>query len=163
MSTEDAFNGAKIAYTDFYTYIDNAIQGLGMKRTCALMTKSDEARGVKVGKMIKSQAGGKVFDANEASQTILDMAKEIGATDDVLEKSPEKVVTVTKFGNCPLYEAAKATGMDDKTIETLCHAGALVFFDNMVKQLNPNLSYRLRKFRSVDDGGCVEEIVLGNE
>lgn len=160
MCTNNAFNGAKTAYMDFYAYIDETIKEFGMDRICALMTKSDEARGVKVGKMIKEQAGGKVFDANETAQTILDMAKEIGATDDVLEKSTDKVVTVTKFGNCPLYEAAKETGMDDKTIETLCHAGALVFFDNMVKQLNPKLSYRLRSFRSVDDGGCVEEIVL---
>lgn len=162
MSNQDAFNGAKTAYIDFYAYINTAMQELGMGRACALMTRSDEIRGVKVGQLIKEQSGGKTFDAEAAAETILDMAQQIGATDDVLEKSPEKVVTVTKFGNCPLYEAAKATGMDDKTIETLCHAGALVFFDNMVKQLNPDLSYRLRKFRSVADGGCVEEIVLGS-
>jgi hypothetical protein len=161
MSTKDTFNSAKISYTDFFAYINTVVQEIGMDRVLALMTKSDEARGVKVGKMIKEQAGGKEFDVKEAARTVINMAKEIGGIDDVLEKSPQRVVTRTRFGNCPLYEAAKEVGLDDNTIETLCRAGSLRFLDTMVKQLNPNLSYRLRKFRSVDDGGCVEEIVLG--
>lgn len=160
MSTKDAFNGAVTAYTDYYSFVRATIHELGLEGTCALMTKSDTARGVKVGKSVKEEAGGKPFDAIEASETILDMAKGIGGIDDVLEKSHDKVVTVTKFGNCPVYEAAKAAGMEDHVIETLCKAGALVFFDNMVKQLDPRLSYKLRAFRSRKDGGCVEEIAM---
>lgn len=162
MSLIDSFNGAKIAYTDYFSYINTVIKDLGMEHTCALLTISDEARGTNAGKDIKEHSGGKEFDAIETAKTILSMANEIGAVDDVLEQSPNKVVTVTRFGNCPLYEAAKAAGFDDTTIEQLCHAGSLRFFDTMVKQLNPDLSYQLRKFRSVEDGGCVEEIVLGN-
>lgn len=160
MSTPNTFSGATTAYMDYYAYVNTVIHELGIEKACALMTKSDKARGISVGKAIKDQSGGKLYDVQEAAQTVLAMAKEIGATDDVLQESTEKVVTVTKFGNCPLYEAAKEIGLDDQTIKTMCHAGALVFLDNMVKQLNPNLSYRVKKFRSVEDGGCVEEIVL---
>lgn len=163
MSLTDSFNGAKIAYSDYFSYINTVIEELGMEHTCALLTRSDEARGTLVGKGIKEHSAGKEFDAIETAKTILSMANEIGAVDDVLEQSPQKVVTVTKFGNCPLYEAAKIAGFNDITIEQLCHASSLRFFDTMVKQLNPNLSYQLRKFRSAEDGGCVEEIVLANQ
>jgi hypothetical protein len=161
MSTKDTFKGAKIAYTDFYAYINTVVQEIGMERVLTLMTKSDEARGAKTGKMIKEQSGVKEFDAKKAAKQVINLAKGIGGIDDVLEKSTQKVVTRTRFGKCPLYEAAKEVGLDDNTIEAMCRAGSLRFLDTMVKQLNPDLSYRLRKFRSADDGGCVEEIVLG--
>jgi hypothetical protein len=51
--------------------------------------------------------------------------------------------------------------MDNESIEAVCRAGALQYMDAMVKQWNPNLSYRLRKFRSSADGHCIEEVVLG--
>jgi hypothetical protein len=52
-------------------------------------------------------------------------------------------------------------GMDNESIEAVCRAGALRYMDAMVKQWNPNLSYRLREFRSSADGHCIEEVVLG--
>jgi hypothetical protein len=160
MSTKDTFNGAKTAYTDYYTCFKTVVQEIGMVRALSLMTKSDEARGIEIGKKIKDEAGGKVFGLEKAAETIINMAKGIGGIDDVLKKGPKKVVTLTKFGNCPVYDAAKEVGLDDKTIEAMCHAGSLRFLDEVVKQLNPKLSYRLREFRSADYGGCVEEIVL---
>jgi hypothetical protein len=33
--------------------------------------------------------------------------------------------------------------------------------DAVAKQLNPDLSYRLKEFRSSVDGYCLEEVVLG--
>jgi len=160
MSTKDTFNGAKIAYTDYYTCFKTVVQEIGMVRALSLMTKSDEARGIKIGKMIRHEAGGKVFGLEKAAETIINMAKGIGGIDDVLEKNPEMVVTLTRFGNCPVYEAAKEVGLDDKTIEAMCRAGSLRFLDEVAKQLNPKISYRLREFRSEACGGCVEEIVL---
>jgi len=53
-------------------------------------------------------------------------------------------------------------GMDAKTIENLvCRSGSIKLMDAMVKQLNPNLSVRIKKFRSSADDFCEEEIVLG--
>ena len=52
-------------------------------------------------------------------------------------------------------------GMDAETIENLCHSGPLRALDAMVKQLNPSLSYQLKKFRSAAKDFCEEEIVLG--
>jgi len=49
---------------------------------------------------------------------------------------------------------------DNKTIEAGCKAGAITFMDSAAKQLNPNLSYRLAKFRSSADDCCEESLVL---
>ncbi len=162
MSTKDKFNGAKIVYTDYYTYLNTVAQEIGMDRALSIMTKSDEARGIEIGKKIRDEAGGEVFGLEKAAKTIISMAKGIGGIDHVIEKGkdPKKVVTVTKFGKCPVYEAAKEVGLDDHTIEAMCRAGSLRFLDEVAKHLNPKLSYRLREFRSTDYGGCVEEIVL---
>jgi hypothetical protein len=160
MSTKDTFNGAKTAYTDYYTCFNTVAKKIGMASALSLMTKSDVARGKEIGKKIKDEAGGKVFGLEEAADIIINMAKGIGGIDDVLEKGPKKIVTLTKFGNCPVYEAAKEVGLDDNTIEAMCRAGSRRFLDEVAKQLNPELSYRLREFRSEVCGGCVEEIVL---
>jgi len=60
-----------------------------------------------------------------------------------------------------VYEASQVLGVDTKTIEAGCRAGALIFMDSMVKQLNPDLNYKLMKFRSAAYDFCEEEIVLG--
>ena len=53
------------------------------------------------------------------------------------------------------------SGNRSSAAEAECRAGALRYMDTMVKQWNPNLSYRLREFRSSADGHCIEEVVVG--
>ena len=159
MAIEDTFNGAKMAYTSFFAYLNTVAQEIGMERALALITKTDEATGAKAGKMIKDQAGVEELDAKAAVLQAINFIKGIGIISEVIEESPQKVVY--KCGRCPLYEAAQEVGMDAETIETLCRAGGLKFMETMFKQFNPNLNYRLRKFRSAADDFCEEEIVLG--
>jgi hypothetical protein len=52
-------------------------------------------------------------------------------------------------------------GLDNNTIETMCRNGAARLMDTMTKELNPNLSYQLRKFRSDEDDFCEEAIIQG--
>lgn len=162
MERTEAFKGAMTAYVDYYTYIRTLIDGLGTEETFAFMTKADLKRGSDVGRKIKEEAEGKEFSISEALHTIIDMAKGIGATDTILEDTDHRGATVTNFGDCPIYEAAKETGMEDSMIEAMCRAGACVFLDSVVKQLNPKLVYRVSEFRSEEHGGCVEEIVFDN-
>jgi hypothetical protein len=56
----------------------------------------------------------------------------------------------------PACSGSSSSAADDE-----CRAGALRYMDTMVKQWNPNLSYRLREFRSSADGHCIEEVVVG--
>jgi hypothetical protein len=65
-----------------------------------------------------------------------------------------------KIRRCPVYEAGLSLGMDAKTIEVGCRASSIHYMDAITKQLNPNLSYQLTKFRSAADGYCEEVVVL---
>jgi len=158
MATEDTFNGAKSAYTHYFDYLTTVAQEIGMERAVVLQSKMCEATGAMQGNMIKEQAGVEQFDAQAAASLAENFIEGLGIRSEVMEESPQKVVT--KVGRCPLYEAAQGLGLDAETIEALCRAGALRFMDTMVKQLNPNLSYRLMKFRSATDDFCEEAIAL---
>lgn len=159
MSVQDVFDGAKVAYTAYFSYVNTVMKEFGKEKALELMTKSDTARGIKAGAEIREGAGGKDFTVCETLDTIVEMAKGIGGIDDILEREEDYAKTVTGLGKCPVYEAGKANGMDDEMIEALCRASSLAFLNNVVQQLNPGLCYEVSAFRSEEAGGCVEEIV----
>jgi len=115
--------------------------------------------GAMQGKMLKEQSGIKKFDAKAAWSLVKNQKDGLGESCEVLEESPQRVVV--RNGRCPIYEAAWMLGMDARTIETGCRAGPMKFMYAVVKQLNPNLNLRVRKFRSTPDAFYDEEIVLG--
>jgi len=158
MAIEDTFNGAKNAFTLFFAYLNTVAQEIGMERALALNTKMCEAMGAARGKMMKEQSDIKEFDARAAHSLTKSVPENIGINTEVLEESPQRVVI--KVGKCPIYEAAQMLGLDAKTIEAMCRTGSVRFMDTAAKQLNPNLSNRLRKFRSAPHDFCEEEIVL---
>jgi hypothetical protein len=158
MAIEDTFKGARNAYIYYFAYLTMAAEEIGMERANALQTQMCEARGTLDGKMIKEQAGVEEFDVKAAASLASDYVETLGIRSEVIEESPDEVSF--KVGRCPLYEAARMLRLDAETIETLCRAGAVRNMDTMVKQLNPNLNYQLRKFRSSEDNFCEEVIVL---
>lgn len=159
MAIEDVFNGAKAVSAFYHAYLNTVAQEIGMERALALHTKMCETMGAKQGKMMKEQAGIKEFDAKTAWSLTKTVPESIGISPEVVEESPQRVVY--KESKCPIYEAAQMLGLDAKAIETLCHSGPERLMDTAVKQLNPNLSHRVRKFRSAPDDFCESEIVLG--
>ena len=158
MTIEDTFRGAKNGYIYYFAYLTMVAEEIGMGRAIALENKMCEARGAIDGNLIKEQAGVEEFDAKAVASLADKYVESIGISPEVLEESPQKVSF--KIGRCPLYEAAQELGLDAETIETLCRAGPVRNMDSMVKQLNPNLNYQLRKFRSSEDNFCEEVIVL---
>jgi hypothetical protein len=160
MAVEDTFNGAKNAFTYFFAYLNTVGQEIGMEQALALDTKMCETTGVVQGQMLKEQAGIEEFDAQTAAALTGKLIEDaLGISSEVAEGSPQRVVT--RIGRCPLYEAAQTLGMDAEAIEGLCRAGAIRHMDTITKQLNPDLSYQLSKFRSTADDSCEEVIVLG--
>lgn len=160
MSTTDTLRGATNAFTFVFAYINTVGQEIGMEKAIALDAEMCAMMGAAQGQAIKAQAGLDEIDLATAA-TLADASIEegLGITSEVIEKSAQHVVS--RVGRCPLYEAGQAVGMDNATIEAMCRAGALRYMDTMVKQWNPNLSYRLREFRSSAEGHCIEEVVLG--
>ena len=109
--------------------------------------------------MIKEQAGVEEFDASAAGHVLLDVVKEaLGILSEVIEESSQRLVM--RIGRCPLYESAQEVGVDAETSEGYCRACDIGYMDTMVKQLNPELSYQLMKFRSTENAYCEEAVVL---
>ena len=160
MATEDKLEGARNGLAFHFAYMNMIGQEIGIERAIALNSKVFEMMGDTQGKMLKEQDGGKDIDINAATTMALNTIKDgFGITSEVKEKSPKKMVI--RCSRCPVYEAAQSVGIDTETIKNLCRTGSLKFMDAMVKQLNPDLSYQLKKFRTGPDDYCEEEILLG--
>jgi hypothetical protein len=159
MAVEDRFDGAKNAFAAFFAYLDAVAQEIGLERANALSTKVDETMGAAQGMMMKEQAGTEQLDVSAAALLAKNSIEgDFGITSEVMEESPQRVAL--KIGRCPVYEAALTAGVDVKDVKSLCQSGPLRYMNAMVKQLNPNLSYQLRKFRSSADDFCEEAIVV---
>lgn len=160
MTSADVFHGAKNAFTMFTAYINMVGQDIGMERAIALDTKLCETIGTMQGMAMKNQSSIDKIDAmTAASLTGRFLEEELGISSKVIQESAKH--TTLKIGRCPIYEASQTLGMDGAAIEAICRVCAIRHMDNIVKQLNPLLSYRLREFRSSVDSYCIEEIVLG--
>jgi len=157
MGMEDVFNGAKSAMTFYDAYLKTVAEEIGMERALSLHTKMFETMGTMQGEMIKEQSGTEKIDIKASWSMAKSAPESLGINMEVLEESPRSVVF--KVGKCPIYDAAQTMGVDAETIETLCRSGPVRFMDTMTKQLNPNFSYKLQRFRSGPDDFCEEVIV----
>ena len=157
MTKEEAFNAAQFAYAAYDAFFDAVAQQVGREQALVIQTNALQALGAAQGQMIQAQAGMEVADAEAAYALLSAAIGIIGFETELVESSPDKVVF--KPGRCPICEAAQAMGWDHETREAGCRSGSIPFMDAAVKQLNPNLSYRLAKFTSGSDDSCLEEIV----
>ena len=158
MEKRGAFGGAKTAMMFLDIFANMVAQEIGMERTLNLTAKAGEKMGEMQGTMMKQQIGAKEIDAKTAWSLLKTTPEQLGLNFQIIEESPKRVVV--KAGRCSIYEAAQALGIDNKSIETMCKFSSNRFDDSLVKQLNPRLNFRVRKFRSSADDFCEEEITL---
>ena len=159
MAIEDTYNGAASAMTFMNAYIKTVAEEIGMDRAVSLLTRMCESMGAIQGKILKEKAGAEELDAIAAWSLVKSVPEGIGIGAEVIKESPKEIVFQT--GRCPLYTAGQSLGLDNNAIETMCRNGAARLMDTMTKELNPNLSYELRKFRSGADDFCEEAIIQG--
>ena len=158
MAVQDTFNGAMSGLIFMRAYANMVAQKVGAKQAIALETELSETMGAMQGMMIKEQMDSEEIGLLEANQVLMKQIETgYGILSEVVVESSNKITC--KAGRCPVFEAAQLLGMDVKDIETSCRASSIKFMDAMVKQLNPNLSYQLTKFRSTADESCEESIV----
>ena len=159
MAIEDTYNGATAAMTFMNAYIKTVAEEMGMDRAVNLLTKMCESMGTMQGKMLKEQAGAEELDVKAAWSLVKTVPVGIGIGAEVIKESQNEIVI--KAGKCPLYSAGQMLGLDNETMENMCRKGSARLMDTMTKELNPNLSYELRKFRSGADDFCEEAIIKG--
>lgn len=154
MGHEDTYNGATAAMTFFNAYIKTVADEIGMDQAVNLFNKMCVTIGAMQGKMMKEQAGTEEIDAKTAWSLVKTIPEGIGISSEVIEESSQEVVV--KLNKCPVYAAGQMLGLD---VETMCRNGSARLMHTATKELNPNLSYQLRKFRSGPDDFCEEAIV----
>jgi len=159
MAIEDRINAATSAYAFYDAYMNTVAQEMGVEKALALHTKMCEHMGPLQGQVLKGKSPVKDFDAKTAYAVAKTVPNALGIATEVLEESPQKVRFKCK--QCAIYDAAMLVGWDEKMRETTCRNGPIVFMDKVVKQLNPDLNYRLMKFRSSAGDFCEEAIVAG--
>jgi hypothetical protein len=157
MGIEDNYNGATAAMTFFDAYMKTVADDIGMDRAVSLLTKMCETLGEMQGQMMKTQTGPEEIDAIAAWNLVKSIPEGIGISSEIVVESPQEIVF--KMGKCPVYAAGQMLGLDSDTIETLCRNGSTRLMHNATRQLNSNLSYELRKFRSGLNDFCEEAIV----
>ncbi len=159
MAREDIFEGAKSGLAFYLAYMNTVAQEIGVDKAFALAAETEKAMGTAQGKLMREQAGGGEFDLKTVtSMALSSIDKGFGISSEVVQETPEKVIL--RCGKCPVYDAGQMVGMDEASIEAQCRSGSLGFMDCLVKELNPNLAYRLKKFRSGPDDFCEEELSL---
>jgi len=159
MANQDKLQGATNAFTMYFAYLNGVARQMGIDKAIALSAEVDKAMGGARGRMIKEQAGGVEFDAIAASAAARkSIMEDFGIESKPISEKPDEVVV--QCGKCPIYDGAQVAGLDTATIEAQCRDCSIGYMDALVKQLNPNLTYRLRKFRQSADDSCEEEIVL---
>ncbi len=158
MAMEDTYNGATAAMTFMDAYIQTVAEEIGMDRAVGLLTKMCESMGAMQGKILKEQAGAEELDVKAVWSLVKTIPEGIGIDAEVIKESGQEIVV--RAGKCPLYAAGQMLGLDNNTIETMCRKGSARLMDTMTKELNPNLGYHLRKFRSGADDFCEEAIIL---
>lgn len=159
MAIEDTRTGARTGLTLLLGYVGTVAGEIGMDRALELDTKLCRQMGAAQGQMLKQQVGVDEVDAATASQLVSQaLAGGFGIQADTLESTAERAAL--QVGECPVYQAAQAVGMDHEEIQAVCQAGSLPFMAAMVKQLNPQAVYRLERFRAGPNGTCQEVIEI---
>ena len=159
MAIEDTYNGATAAMTFMNAYIKTVAEEVGMDKALGLLTIMCESMGTMQGKILKEQAGADELNAKAAWSLVKSVPVGIGIGAEVIKESQQEIVI--KAGRCPLYSSGQMLGFDNQTMETMCRKGSARLMDTMTKELNPNLRYELRKFRSGADDFCEEAIIQG--
>ena len=128
-----------------------------MERACALYAKASETLGVGMGLMMKDQMGITELDPKTAIKVAEEIGKKFGLGLQA-EETPTSVLL--KFGRCPVFAANQTAGIDNETKEVMCENGPVRYMDILFKQLDPNVSIRLKKFRESLDDFCVKEVLF---
>ena len=155
---EDVFNGAMAGLVFLDGFYNEVVEEIGEEKTLGLMDKMSISLGKMQGAMLKSQARrDKIKDITPsiASSISSDAMAGMGIEIETLSETPEKATFNVK--RCPVYEAAKMLGLD---AEKMCRHSSIPLMETLIKQLNPNLSYELEKYRTGSDDCCRESIIL---
>jgi len=158
MAKEEVFEAAKKVYGLYGAFFKAVAQEFGTEKALELHAKAHEEQGVASGKMLKEKIGEESPDLEKLGLILKESNLGIGI-DCNLDQTTASLLSFKNF-RCPMFDGYRAGGLDDETAEALCQRGAAAKLGTMLRYLNPNLVYKLTRYRSEPDEPCIEEISM---
>ncbi len=144
----EAFNAAKNMASMYGAFFKTVAQEIGMDRAIALQRKVGETFGPEMAEMLKEP------DLNKLASQINEMNTRSGT---IAEINVEPTKIVTKVLKCPFYEGLKAAGIGHEEIRACCQYMSEGTYDSL-RNILPNITGSILRFRSSADELCIEEI-----
>jgi hypothetical protein len=133
------------------------VREFGESKALTLHKNAHEQIGVKTGTQIREQMGDIEYDLETLTKVLQKGNQGIGI-DCQMVKGPDSLLL--RNLRCPMYDGYRIGGLDDGMAETLCQVGAPAKLWTTLKQLNPDVEYKLNHYRVKPDERCEEEIKL---
>jgi hypothetical protein len=155
MSREETYEATKRVYALYAAFFGAVAREIGLERALALHTLAHEEQGVASGELLKQRIGekpeiGTLGSVLRASNLSIGIDCQLGTAD--------SSSAVFRNSQCPMYDGYRMGGLDEETAEALCQRGAAAKLGTMLRQLDPRIAYRLKRYRARPDGTCEEEI-----
>jgi hypothetical protein len=159
MIREEVFQATKKVFGLYGAFFDVVAQEMGIEKALSLHVRAHETLGIKAGKALCEVVGTAGCDIHKLGAILRESNLSIGIESEL--KHADATSAVFHNLQCPLYEGYRMGGLDEHTAEVLCQLGAPAKLGSTLRQLNPNLTHRITRYRTRLDEPCEEEITLG--
>ena len=157
MIKEEVFQATKKIYGLYGAFFKTVAQEVGIEKALALHTHAHEEQGIASGKMLKEKMGDQGLDIQRLASVLRESNLSIGIDSELAHANSSSALF--RNSRCPIYDGYRMGGLEDETAEALCQKGATAKLGSMLKQLGPNITYRLKHYRVKPDQSCEEEIL----
>jgi len=144
-------------YSLYGAFFNEVAKELGEQKALALHRKAHELMGIATGRKLSEQMGDIKYDLKALAEILRKSNVGIGI-DSQMAEGPSSLLL--RNARCPMYDGYRMGGLGDEAAEALCQVGAPAKLGSTLKELNPNVSYRLTHYRRNPTERCEEEIRL---
>jgi len=144
-------------YGLYGAFFQAVAQEIGMDRALALHARAHEEQGVASGKVLREKMGESGIDIQRLGAVLRESNLSIGIESELARASDGSAVF--RNSRCPMYDGYRMGGLNDQTAEALCQKGASAKLGTMLRILDPQIVYRLTRYRAKPDEPCEEEIL----
>ncbi len=155
MGNKSAFNAAKSSVGFFGLFFKDVAQEIGPEKALAIHAGNGKQIGAIWARMLKDELGRRKVNLAAWQRAFTKLTGEIGITPEFEKRRSTLTATIH---DCPIYAGCIETGLDHKTVESMC-CQRLALECEEVKKEFPQFSGCL-KFRGSADEPCVEEFVV---
>ncbi len=156
MPNTDVYPLVQTGFRLYFAFFNTVAREIGLERALALQNQTTDNLISLRSQASQGNPAAQNMDARSIWSSIKTGLEGSAYRVESIEESPQRVKF--KCTQCPIHGAAQAVGVDSQTNESICRVLSMRMVDATVKRMNPNLGFRVTKFRSSPQDFCEEEI-----